>query len=332
MKSITKIALAVALVAILVLSIVVASVAWFTSNPSADVSEVTLDAAQSLAVNFDSESSGTSYRYNGQKGNKAPGDPDAPYVYQAGLFNVDLRPSQSGKKGRVKIEFGTVDMTYHPGYVSDILITDLFTITANCYAKSANGAYVKVNNVFVSYDSTQHEGMDRYSLTGYTINDDGYLMNGNNEARFDEGAYAFTFTYTFIPSASYSAWSSGSYANIVGYERDESGDYVGVVSYVPYKAKYHYGLDRYNLSNGAYVAAENGDYVKILSSYALYSSVQKYDQSGDPDEDGSYIKIAGTDEYVLFHRYNQVNGFPYSHAKYMDAVYDFMITCSVEEV
>ncbi len=332
MKSITKIALAVALVAILVLSIVVASVAWFTSNPAVDVSEVTIDAAQSLAVNFDSESSGTSYKYNGQKGNKAPGDPDAPYVYQAGLFNVDIRPSQIGKKGRVKIEFGTVTITYHPGQISDVLITDLFTITANCYEKSESGAYVMVNNLFVPYDATEHEDLDRYSLTGYTINDDGYLMSGNSEARFEAGAYAFTFTYTFIPSASYAAWSAGSYGNIVGYEQKGAGDYVGVVSYVPYKAKFHSGLDRYDLTNGAYVLAEEGAYIKIVSSYAPYADVQKYDESGNPDSEGRFIKIAGTEELVRFLRYDQVNGFPYSHAKYMDAVYDFMITCSVEEV
>ena len=82
MKSFAKIALLVALISIIVLSIVVASVAWFTSNPQVDANDVTLSAARTLNVAFDTAER-SNFRYNGQIGNKAPGDDDAPFVYQA---------------------------------------------------------------------------------------------------------------------------------------------------------------------------------------------------------------------------------------------------------
>ncbi len=335
MKGITKIALAIALVAILVLSIVVASVAWFTSNPEVNANNVTLDAARTLIVVFDSTINGTNYRYNGEKGNAAAGDVNAPYVYEAGYFNAAIHPSANDKRGRVKMEFGTVLIEYHPGSISNVLLTDLFTVTANCYREDGAGDYVQVDNLFVPYDAGSHGGLTRYSMTNYEISNDGYLMDGAEEARFADGSYAFTFTYTFLPSASYEAWEDGDYENIAGYERSGSGDYVGVTAYVPYEAKYHYGLTRYAYSEGAYVESETGTFVKTISEYLPYSSVQKYAQSGGgyvSSESGTYQKIAGVDEYVLFPRYNKINGFPYSHERYMDATYTFTVVCSVEEV
>ena len=52
MKTFTKIILSIALGAIVILSIVVASVAWFTSNPEVNANEVTLESARTLTVSF----------------------------------------------------------------------------------------------------------------------------------------------------------------------------------------------------------------------------------------------------------------------------------------
>ena len=61
MKGFAKIALTVALIAVIVLSIVVASVAWFTSNPEVNANDVTLDAARTLTVEFDDSVDGGSH-------------------------------------------------------------------------------------------------------------------------------------------------------------------------------------------------------------------------------------------------------------------------------
>ena len=337
MKGITKIALSIALVAILTLSVVVASVAWFTSNPSVDAGDVTLEAARTLNIVFDSENGETDYMYNGELGNDAVGTAGEPYVYEAGGFNVVLRTSANGKTGRVRMTFGSVEIDYHPGVIRDVLITDLFTLSANCYVRDDAGGYVKDHNVFVAYDAEKHSELDRYDLLqGYTINDDGYLMDGNEEAEFEDGAYAFAFVCTFIPTASYADWLAGRYSSVAGYELSAGGDYIGVVSYEAYKAKIHDGMTRYSLANGIYTEDEEGSFVKVVSSYVPYANVQKYTEVEEnvfsATSDGNYLKIAGTDEFILFNRYNKINGFPYSHPRYMDAVYKFSVVCSLEEV
>ena len=143
MKGFAKIALSVALIAVIVLSIVVASVAWFTSNPEVNANEVTLDAARTLNVAFDPSVEGTTCSYNGEVGNVASG-PDAPYVYEAGGFSLNSTSLSSDSHfGKVKLEFGTVEIDYPTGVISNVLITDLFHITAKVYEQKSDGGFVK---------------------------------------------------------------------------------------------------------------------------------------------------------------------------------------------
>ena len=116
------------------------------------------------------------------------------------------------------------------------------------------------------------------------------------------------------------------------------GDYIGVVSYVPYEAKYHSSLQRYSRTGDVapytYTPNAAGEYVRAVTSYALRSSVTKYTDalgSGSGAADGLYIKIADSNDYVAYKRYNRIPGFPYSAAKYLDATYTFDVTCSVDE-
>lgn len=344
MKGIAKIAISVALIAIIVLSIIVASVAWFTSNPEVNANDVTLNAARTLNVSFDATVEGTNYRYNGEIGNVASGL-DAPYVYQGGSFSVNVSGlSGDDKRAKAKIEFSTVNVVHPTGTVSNVLITDLFHITADIYAQAENGAYVKVtlpkeneSDPTVSYFRASQEGdtaLPHYdkAVADLSIADDGTLMNGNDTALFDKGVYEISFTYTFLPESEYSKWQAGNYEGITGYELAAGGSYVGVVGYTEYKAKYHYGLPRYTRTGDSapytYTADAEGRYVKVITSYDLYTAVTKYPGQDDTET----IKIADTDEYVLFNRYNQINGFPYSADKYRGEKFRFTVACSVEEV
>ena len=378
MKGFAKIALSVALIAVIVLSIVVASVAWFTSNPEVGANDVTIGSARTLTVTFDSNEEGSDFRYHGQKGNVRKNDAslDEPYVYEAGGFNVNINTlSSDDKHGQIKVEFGTVSIvTQSVGTIPDVLISDLFTITVNCYTKDNSGNYVQLDyrtgdpektinkNVFVDYryldrytDSSltefDYEGAyaeyngraylyadleakDKYVKNTYTLDDDGTIGGGGYPILFDEGTYALSFTFTFLPEASYSYWQNRNYASIEGFERAQNGEYIGVKSYTQYLAKEHYGLQRYSRSgtsgNYTYSPSSEGNYVLVETSYEEYEYVTKYDSEHNEAEDGEYIKVG--DEYLLYYRYNKINGFPYSNDRYRGAKYTFKVNCSVEEV
>ena len=345
MKGIAKIAISVALIAIIVLSIIVASVAWFTSNPEVNANDVTLNAARTLNVTFDSMVEGTNYRYNGEIGNVASGL-DAPYVYQGGSFTLNVASlSGNDKRAKTKIEFGTVTVTHPTGTVSDVLITDLFHITADLYQSADNhGAYVKEtlpkaneSDPTVSFfraSEAGDTGLPHYdkAVANLNIADDGTLMNGSSVALLPQGVYEISFTYTFLPESEYTKWENANYAGIAGYELAAGGDYVGVIGYTEYKAKYHYGLQRYTRTGDSapytYTANAEGTYVKVITSYVPYADVTKYPGPNDTEQ----IKIEDTNEYVLFGRYNQINGFPYSADKYRGEKFSFTVACSVEEV
>ena len=134
MKTFAKIALTVALIAVIVLSIVVASVAWFTSNSDTSANNVTMDAAKTLTVAFESDYDSTSNKYGGQLGNAASGG-NAPYVCNSGGFNVAMTSlSSADKRGEIKVEFGTVTIeTHFAGYelIPNALLTDLFHVEAS---------------------------------------------------------------------------------------------------------------------------------------------------------------------------------------------------------
>ena len=364
MKSFVKIALVVALIAIIVLSIVVASVAWFTSNPEVDAGDITVGSARALTVSFDTSVNGTFYKYNGQIGNVAPGDEDAPYVYEAGCFTVNLTSLSSDlRHGKIKVEFGTVTIEHPTTTISGVLITDLFHVEANVYTQNNAGEYVKENNVFRAYDSSTDSELTRYSAvaTALSIANNGELQQTvNNETSlvlFNEGVYEVAFTYTFLPDDAYLVWQNAcnetaSFADIHGYELAAGGAYVGVIGYTPYVPKYHYGLARYSRSGteGNYTYTESADtenvYVKVVTSYEALADVTRYrevldefDQptgtystTGGEEQDYVYIKIADTDEYVRYNRYNQINGFPYSNDRYRGEKFTFKVNCSVEEV
>lgn len=373
MKGFAKIALTVALIAVIVLSIIVASVAWFTSNPEVDANDVTLDAARTLIVTFDRETS-SGYAYNGEIGNvystdRQNPDPDEPYVYGGGGFHINISPSGDGKYGTIKVEFGTVTVSSPAGgSVFNVLITDLFHITATIKEDGENKP---------TYD--------------VTIGDDGYVSEvigapqnryyvDNGVALFMEGGYTLSFTYTFLREEAYIAWATAvaaastgtvTVSNAYGYERSGGGDYVGVVDYVQYKAKYHYGLQRYARSGSAepytYTPSENGSYVRVIDDYL--TNVDKYDVTFTPSDSGDYykdpytetyisasnatdaektngirgsissvasgtncIKVGDSGDYVAFGTYNRINGFAYSNDRYRGEVFTFEVNCSVEEV
>ena len=360
MKGFAKIALAIALLAIVVLSIVVASVAWFTSNPEVNANDVTLNSAKTLTVTFDPNVEGTNYKYHGQIGNVASGI-DAPYVYEAGGFSVDITSlSTPSKRGTIKVEFGTVNIiTQSSGTIPDVLITDLFHITANAYTEDTDGGYVKdgTDNHFRAYVAATDSALTRYAkaFTDLTIADDGMLTTTEDStpttALFEKKKYELSFTYTFLPDAAYAVWAAAAaldptgttpITDVYGYELAADGNYIGVVSYVAYKAKYHYGLQRYNKSeeadlNGNYTYTPDGEgaYVRVVTSYQTYNTVTKYTSAagaGEGAANGSYIKVGDSGEYVAYSRYNSVPGFPYSNDRYRGEKFTFAVGCSVEEV
>lgn len=356
MKGVAKIALSVALVAIVALSVVVASVAWFTNNPEVKAGKITLNSERTLIVSFGNKYD-PGFHYKGQIGNVASGA-NAPYVYEAGAFNVNIDPSSSAdKRGVIKVEFGTVTIaTYVEGKrtISDVQITDLFHIETNVYAVVAEGddtegldLYVKdaTHNYFRAYNSETDGALTQYYrfIDPLTIASDGMLKDGNEVALFPKGDYEISFTYTFLPETAYQVWAAATqpsdYLNIYGYELDDEGDYIGVLGYTAYQAKYHYGLQRYSRSGESapytYTADSEGDYVRVVTGYQSVASVTKYTSdtgAGEGAADGSYIKVGDSDEYALYFRYNRVNGFPYSDDKYGDEEFTFKVNCSAEEV
>ncbi len=383
MKGVAKIALSVALIVIVVLSIVVASVAWFTSNPEVTADDVTLNAARTLTVSFDSTVNGTDYKYNGQIGNvysndRNDPDPDEPYVYEAGYFNVNVNSlSGAGRAAKIKIGFGTVEIAHPTGTISDVLITDLFHVTANVYKEnsSAVNKYVKdpTHGHFRPYNGETDSALTIYEkVIDATIADNGVLRNGNTDATFIEGTYALSFTFVFLPESAYAVWedavagrNGATFYDIYGYERYASGDYVGVMEYTAYKAKYHYGLQRYKMENGHYTPDENGGFVRIVTRYAN-ENITKYAVTYVPDANGTHYKLddnnfvkresateaekgngtlcnitptSGSGGYILvgedymqYLSYRQRNGFPYSDDKYRGEKFTFDVNCSVEEV
>ena len=367
MKSVTKIALSIALVAITVLSIVVATLAWFTSNPDVDADNVTMNAARTLTVTFDADiddevaAHNKGYRYDLQTGKGAPGDPDAPYVYEAGSFTVTVHPSAADKGGKVKIEFGTVKIEYgrHPssytsGEISDVTLSDLFTTMANCYEKSntpdptdGDDNFVRVNGLYIKDDGT-HTADQHYKKTSYVIDSDGFVKDaaGGDYIIFPEGEYGFSFTFIFLPETAYALWTEARsnpiyYDAIYGYRDNPNGDYIGIYDYVPYEAKYHSSRQRYSVTNdgnGTGTLSASGDYVRAVTVYKLAGEIDKYVRSGDVytlnNETGTYVRVGDSDDYVLYDslpRFDRVEGFPYSEPMYLDATYTFTVTCSVEE-
>ena len=316
MKGFTKIMLIIASVAIGILVIVVASVAWFTSNPETDVSDVSLSAANTLNVAFDSNLYKSGYSYDGQTG-LAPSGDDAPYIYEFGYFKVNLMNSSSEKRSVVKIEFSTVDMICAICEVKDLLITDLFRVQIACYVEDATGGYKKEDNVFLP----QTNGGYRLIANDYTLDADSYLYRAGSRAQLPEGVYYVAFTYIFLPAIG------------GGYVQDDDGTYIGQVSY-----KAISGSNSYDYSNGAYVQDDGGNYTKMITSYV--SSVTRYAYDGEHYEvspTGSYIKVKdhlGNDlnEYVEFDTFKYVAGFPFADICYQGAKYVFSIVCSVEEV
>ena len=230
------------------------------------------------------------------------------------------------------------------------------------------------------------------------------LTDGSTAVLFTEGDYRLSFSFTFLPEDAYQTWLLGRnyYSSIVGYERAVGGDYIGIVTYTPYVARQHFGLQRYARSgtegnytytpdpNGTYVRVEtdrmrdhegmqryarsgtagdytytedpSGDYVLVGEDYEEYQPIAKYGvqsysenqnglykKTGDvfvpaaanetvtrydvtfaPAQNGAYIETEGV--YLLYNRYNQINGFPYSNDRYRGAKYQFKVNCSVEEV
>ena len=375
MKGFAKIALTVALLAIIVLSIVVASVAWFTSNNEVDANDVTLGSARTLNVSFDPLSKSSGYEYGGQPGNVASGE-DAPYIYEAGSFHVGISPSGNGKYGTIKVEFGMVTVTRAPsvqdnatGTISNVLITDLFHVTATI---KEDGINKPTYNITIGDDGMVSAVLDNNEnqVNAYPVQ--------HGIALFPEGGYTLSFTYTFLPETAYSAWEAavageGSFNDIVGYERVGNGSHIGVVDYVPYKAKYHYGLQRYDKSQTAdgngdytYTPSENGGYVRVIDNYL--TNVDKYNVTFTPSDSGDYykdpntetyisaanateaekangtrgsisvasgtncIKVGDSGDYVALSKYNAINGFPYSNDRYRGETFTFAVNCSVEEV
>ena len=336
MKGVAKIALSVALIVIVVLSIVVASVAWFTNNPEVTANEVTLNAARTLTVSFDSTVNGTDYKYNGQIGNvysndRNEPDPDEPYVYEAGDFNVNVNSlSGEGRAAKIKIGFGTVEIAHPTGTITDVLITDLFHVTANVYKEnnSAVNKYVKdpTHGHFRPYNGETDSALTIYEkVIDATIADNGVLRNGNTDATFIEGTYSLSFTFVFLPESAYAVWedavagrNGATFNDIYGYELAANGEYVAVEDYTTYKAKYHYGQQRYTRSGteGDYTYTQNdesGDYVRVITSYVPFVS--------------GVTVGAGYGQ-----RYHRINGFPYSDDKYRGEKFTFDVNCSVEEV
>ena len=335
MKGFTKIMLIIASVAVGALIVVVASVAWFTSNPVVDANEVSLSSANTLVVAFDSSLYKSNYAYDGQTGLAQSGE-NAPYVYPYGYFKVNLSNSASEKRSVLKLDFSTVKMECAVEEVQDLLIEQLFQVQIACYQEQNGGAYEmeSENDASVNYSVFRNVGAGNghYALIAddYTLGANNYLYRNNARVELAQGLYYLAFTYTFLPS------SGG------GYVPDESGTFVGQVSYKQIK-----GSVTYAPSGSSFVQSDSGEYTRVVTSYVSEENITKYKKNGDNDysvdASGTYIKIKdaqGNDlvgnnndnNFAEFARYSYVAGFPYAHIKYQGARYLFSIVCSVEEV
>ena len=334
MKGFAKIMLIIASVAIGILFIVVASVAWFTSNPEVDANEVSLSSANTLVVSFDSNLYKSNYSYDGQTGLGEENTPDAPYVYPYGYFKVNLTNSAEGKKSVVKLDFSTITMECAICTVPDLLISDLFRVKIACYQEESGGAYqvesqdTENSDYAVFVDVGAGNGGYKLIADDYTLGANNYLYRSGNRVEFDPGKYYFAFTYIFLPP------------NGGGYVESSSGTFIGQVAY---KQIHGSSISSYDYAAGVYTKNENGDgdYTRMIVDYVSANSVDKYVRDGDnytqDNEHGTYIKVKdhlGNDlnEYVAFDKFAYVAGFPYADIRYQGATYAFSIVCSVEEV
>jgi len=327
MKGFSKIMLIIASIAIGVLVVVVASVAWFTSNPEVDTNEVSLSTANTFMVSFDSTLYGSNYSYDGQTGLAESGD-NAAYVYQYGYFKANLRNSSVEKHSLVQLSFSTVKMECAVCEVNDILIEQLFQVQIACYVAEAGGAYALESqntsnpnyNVFVNVGA----GNGDYTLIAndYTLDADDYLYRNGARVLFSQGTYYFAFTYTFLPES------------LGGFIEDDEGTYVGQVAYKKIKGS----GQSYSYAAGTYTMSDSGEYTQVITNYV--SNVTKYKKIGNVysvDPEGTYIKVKdhlGNDleEYAEYETFSPVEGFPYANIRYQGAKYEFSIACSVEEV
>ena len=338
MKGFTKVMLIIASVAIGILFIVVASVAWFTSNPEVDANDVSLSSAKTLVVAFDSSLYKSHYSYDGQDGVTET------FVYPYGYFKVNLSNSSTEKNSVVKLDFSTVRIEC-PSLIDEvpnmpIPIEQLFRVQISCYQESAGGGYDMESqdssdpyyNVFVEADP----GEGSYTLVAddYYLGENNYLYREYDDQRveFPQGVYYFAFTYVFCPE------SGG------GYARDNEGEYIGQIAYQGVG-----GGTTYTYSAGSYVQSDSGEYTQVLSGYEQASNIAyKYTKVAENNyvEDnvnGTYIKIKDhngnelvgnndNNNFAEIEYYSYVEGFPYSDIRYQGAKYSFSIVCSVEEV
>lgn len=330
MKRFTKIMLIIAAVAIGILFIVVASVAWFTSNPEVDANDVSLSSAKTLVVAFDSSLYKSNYSYDGQDGISET------FVYPYGYFKVNLSNSVAGKKSVVKLDFSTVEMKCANYDVPNLLIEHLFTVQISCYQESSGGGYDMESqddadrNYHVFVEAAPGEGEYALIASDYYVGENNYLYRNNQRVELPQGEYYFAFTYTFCPESK------------DGYARNDDGNYIGQVSYQRIA-----GGATYAYSEGGYIQSNDGEYTQVITEYVSSAEVTKYRKvatnSYTQDVNGTYIKIkdhngnflVGNDNdnnFVEFKKYSYEEGFPYSDIRYQGATYSFSIVCSVEEV
>lgn len=322
MKGFTKIMLIVASVAIGILVVVVASVAWFTSNPEVDANEVTLTSANTLVVTFDETLYESNYRYDGQDGVVE----DA-FRYPYGYFKANLSNSAPEKRSVIKLDFSTVDMECPRCVARDLLIENLFQVEIACYVEDEEGTYSLSSESGNANYNVFREGGDggyRRIADDYTLDSENYLYRSGSRVQFEGGVYYLAFTFVFLPA------SEG------GYVADDDGDYLGLISYRQIASN---SQTTYDYTGSGYAVNESGkgEYSKIVTGYQLISAAERFDDNGDSDPNGAYIQVKdhnGTamSEYDEFETFSYVDGFPFADISYQGATYSFKIVCSVEEV
>ena len=193
------------------------------------------------AADIDDAETNKGYRYDGQTGKGAPNTSDAPYVYEAGSFTVSVHPSGADKGGKVKVEFGNVEIkygrnpaSYISGTISGVAISDLFTIMANCYEKSNtpdpeddDDNFVRISGIYVKDDGT-HSSDQHYKKTNYVIDADGFVKDAaeGDYTLFPEGEYGFSFTFIFLPEDDYALWLEERYDEMTGFPYAGNKDYI----------------------------------------------------------------------------------------------------------
>ena len=333
MKGFAKVMMIIASVSIGILFIVVASVAWFTSNPEVGANDVSLSSSKTLVVSFDSALYESNYAYDGEDGITET------FVLPYGYFKVNLSNSGEEKLSIVKLDFSTVAMKCAICEVPNIPIEQLFVVQISCYRESSGGGYdmeahdIADQNYHVFVESDSGEGEYELIASDYYLGEDNYLYRESNNqiVKLPQGEYYFAFTYTFCPE-------SGD-----GYARNDEGNYVGQISYQKIA-----GGTTYAYSEGSYVQSNDGDYTQVLTEYVSSASVIKYRKVAannyvQDNVNGTYIKLkdhngnllVGNDNdnnFVEFEKYSYEEGFPYGDVRYQGATYSFSIVCSVEEV